>query len=242
VPSESPTFHNSYANVYGQPDWNVAFEDGTPVWDYFNDVWYLRKYPQKEIGLIAFSNGKNDGGIGWPQAVEFYRALQATRRPHIFVWGQSGHGQRAVLPVSLSDRYMPMDLRTDQSQPAFTGCSLDDDPGDGDPNRGDPAGQSNLYLFWETDEIVDRSDAWEMTVGLVDKAPQESCTVNITPRRVQQFKLAPGTRLHWSTKSLSEDREVQSGQVTVDELGLITLPQVMVGKGKHRIAVYSARK
>ena len=67
--------------------------------------------------------------IGWEQAAEFYRALQETRRPHIFVWGQSGHGQRARLPISLNDRHMPMDLRIDQSLPAFTNCSLDDDPG-----------------------------------------------------------------------------------------------------------------
>ena len=74
VPIQSPTFRSSYANVYGQPDWNVKFEDGTPAWDYFDDTWYLRRYPQAEIGLIAFSNGKNDGGIGWPQA------LHGTRR------------------------------------------------------------------------------------------------------------------------------------------------------------------
>ena len=175
-------------NVYGQPDWNVKFEDGTPVWDYFDDAWYLRKHPQAEIGLIAFSNGKNDSGIGWRQAVEFYRALQETRRPHVFVWGQQGHGQRAVLPISLSDRQMPMDLRTDQSQPAFTRCSLDDDPGDGEPQEGAPQGQSNQYLFWETADVVDTPDRWEMTVGLIDRAPQDSCTVDITPRRVQRFK------------------------------------------------------
>ena len=28
-------------------------------------------------------------------AAAFFRALQETKRPHIFVWGQSGHGQRA---------------------------------------------------------------------------------------------------------------------------------------------------
>jgi hypothetical protein len=237
VPQKSPTFHNSYANVYGQPEWNIAFEDGTPVWDYYSDVWYLRKYPQAEVGLIAFSNGKNDGGIGWPQAVEFYQALQETRRPHIFVWGQSGHGQRAQLPVSLSDRYMPLDLRTDQSQPAFTGCSLDGKPGRGDPQDGDPAGQCNLYLFWDTPNVVDRADAWEMTVGLVDKAPADSCTVDITPRRVQRFKPEPGTEVRWTNTSLRDKQAVQSGRAVVDQLGLITVPKVRVDKGKTRLAI-----
>ncbi len=237
IPAKSPTFKNSYQNVYGWPEWNIRFEDGTPVWDYFNDAWYLREYPQREVGLICFSNGKNDGGIGWEQAVEFYRALQDTRRPHVFVWGQRGHGQRAQLPVSLSDRYMPLDLRTDQSQPAFTDCSLDDDPGSGDPQDGDAEGQSNLYLFWQTEDVVDEPDGWEMTVALVDKAPRDDCTVDITPRRLQQFKPTPGTKVNWTNTSVTGNQEVQSGDAVVDELGLITLPGVRVEKGKNRIAI-----
>jgi len=235
IPLQSPTFRSSYQNVYGLPEWNVKFEDGTPVWDYFDDTWYLRKHPQAEIGLIAFSNGKNDGGIGWRQAVEFYRALQETRRPHIFVWGQQGHGQRAVLPISLSDRLMPLDLRTDQSQPALTRCSLDDDPGDGDPQHGAPQGQSNQYLFWETSDVVDTPDRWEMTVGLVDRAPQDSCTVDLTPRRVQRFKPQPGSQVRWTNRSLAAASDAFSGTALVDKLGLVTLPAVRIGKGKNRI-------
>ncbi len=237
VPLQSPTFRSSYANVYGQPEWNVKFEDGTPAWDYFDDTWYLRKYPKAEIGLIAFSNGKNDGGIGWRQAVEFYRALQETRRPHIFVWGQQGHGQRAVLPISLSDRDMPLDLRTDQSQPAFTRCSLDDDPGDGDPQHGTPQGQSNQYLFWDTSDVVDTQVGWEMTVGLIEGAPQESCTVDVTPRRVQRFKPSPGVQVRWTNRSLVHDSDTSSGTVAVDRSGLITLHAMNVGKGKNRITI-----
>jgi len=237
VPLDSPTFRSSYTNVYGRPEWNVKFEDGTPVWDYFDDTWYLRKYPQAEIGLIAFSNGKNDGGIGWRQAVDFHRALQETRRPHIFVWGQQGHGQRAVLPVSLSDRHMPLDLRIDQSQPAFTRCSLDDDPGDGDPQHGAPQGQSNQYLFWETLDVVDTPDRWEMTVGLIARAPQDSCQVDITPRRVQRFKPAAGTQVGWTNRDLANDGTTLSGTVAVDELGLISLPAAKVGKSKNRMTL-----
>jgi pimeloyl-ACP methyl ester carboxylesterase len=236
-PARSPGFKGSYVNSYGPPEWEIKMPDGTPVWDYFNDAWYLRKHPEKEIGLICFSNGKNDGGIGWPQAQEFYAALRDTRRPHIFVWGQSGHGQRAQLPVSLSDRHMPMDLRTDQSLPAFTGCSLDDNPGNGEPGDGDPKGQVNLYLFWETNDVVDRPDRWEMTVGLIDKAPQDDCRVNVTPRSLQQLKLKPGQKVKWTNAALVDNKTMQSGTAAADDLGLITLEKVRVTKGKNRIRV-----
>jgi hypothetical protein len=237
IPAKTPHFKGSYERVYGKASWNIKFEDGNSVWDHFSDAWYLREYPRKEIGLICFSNGKNDGAIGWPQAAEFYRALRDTRRPHVFVWGQSGHGQRARLPISLNDRSMPMDLRTDQSQPAFTGCSLDDDPGEGDPNNGDAEGQVNLYLYWETEDVVDQPDCWEMTVGLVEKAPQDTCTVDVTPRRVQEFKPIPGTKVKWTNTSISDGNPVQSGNAIVDELGLITLDEVMVTKGNNRLTI-----
>ena len=234
-PARSPHFKGSYERVYGKHEWDVRFEDGHSVWDHFNDAWYLRRHPEKEIGLISFSNGKNDGAIGWAQAVEFYRALQDTRRPHVFVWGQSGHGQRASLPISLSDRRMPMDLRTDQSLPAFSGCSLDDDPGDGDPKRGDPKGQVNLYLHWQTGDVVDRDDSWEMTVGLIDKAPEDRCTVDITPRRLQRFSPKPGQQVMWTNTSPGENKPIQAGRATADEHGLIQLEGVRVSKRGNRI-------
>jgi pimeloyl-ACP methyl ester carboxylesterase len=235
TPAESPTFKNSYANSYGEPEWQVKFEDGTPVWDHFDDTWYLRQYPEKEIGLITFSNGKNDNAIGWPQAAEFHRALQETKRPHVFVWGQAGHGQRATMPVSLGERVLPIDVRIDQTLPAFTHCSLDDDPGDGDPDHGDAKGQSNLYLYWETADIVERASLWEMTVGLIAKAPKNDGTVDITPRRCQQFRAKPGARLKW-TNSV-DGKALQRGEATADEHGLVTLEKVRVTKAKHRIRI-----
>jgi pimeloyl-ACP methyl ester carboxylesterase len=235
IPRQSPQFGESFAAVYGKSDWGVAFEDGTPVWDYFDDASYLRLYPQKEIGFITFSNGKNDGRIGWPQAVEFFRALQETKRPHLFIWGQDGHGQRASMPQAGGERVMPIDIRVNQSLPAFTRCSLDDNPGSGEPKDGDPAGQINLYLYWETKNIVDTPERWEMTVGLIDAAPKAVSTVDVTPRRLQAFSVSPGARLKWTNTSLQDRRVIQSGEAVADKWGLITLQNVVVSKAKNRI-------
>jgi pimeloyl-ACP methyl ester carboxylesterase len=237
VPGKSPQFKSSYEEVYGKPEWGVQFEDGTPVWDYFSDVWYLHRYPERDVGFITFSNGKNDGAIGWPQAVEFYRALQETRQPHLFVWGQEGHGQRATMPYAGGERVMPIAIRTNQSLPAFTHCSLDNNPGNGDPETGDAAGQINFYLYWDTESIVDRADRWEMTVGLIDQAPQDDATVDMTPRRRQQFKAQPGERLMWTNVSLGTKKTLQSGTIVVDKKGLVTLEKVLIGKKKNRITI-----
>ncbi len=236
VPSMSD-FRGSYEKNYGSVEYHVLFEDGTPVWDYYNDVWYLRNYPKHEIGYITFSNGKNDEGIGWTQAVEFYKALQETKRPHMFVWGQAGHRQRSLMPNSHDQSVMPIDMRTDQSLPAFTNCSLDDNPGNGDPSDGDPEGQVNRWLYWETADITDTPATWEMTVALMEEAPQETASVDVTPRRLQQFALQPGVVIEWTNKDVGTEHMIESGEAIVDENGLVTLEQISVGKHKNRLSL-----
>ena len=95
----------------------------------------------------------------------------------------------------------------------------------------------NLYLYWETDKVIDRVDRWEMTVGLVDQSPEERCTVDVTPRRVQQFKPEPGTVVRWTNVFLTGPGELQNGEATVDQNGLIRMSGVRVGKGKNRLAI-----
>ncbi len=236
IPEKSPTFKSSYASVWGPPDYNVKFEDGTPVWDYYNNAKYLYANPRKEIGFLTFSNGKNDGGIGWAQAVEFFRALQDTKRPHLFIWGQGGHGQRTIMPGNGNERVMPLDIRTDAALPAFTNCSLDDDPGNGDPADGDPSGQINRWLYWDDDSILDAKERFAITVALMDAAPAPDCIVDITPRRVQQFRFSPGTTLFWKNVD-NTGAAIQDGTVTVDADGLITLKKAIVSKSENKIMI-----
>lgn len=254
-PGNTPQFMGSYERVYGDKSWGIEFEDGSDVFEYYKDAAYLRKYPAKDVGFITWSNGKNDGGIGWPQAVEFYRAMQETRRPHIFVWGLSGHGQRATMPMEGGQRVMPIDIRLGQSLPAFTNCSLDDDPGKAvklgrpievtkgkeshkDPYDGDHAGQVNLYLYWETEDIVDTAEKWEITVGLAANAPEDRCTVDITPRRLQNFDPKPGKAYKWSNSVDGDpDWPGQEGKTVADKWGLVTIRGIIVGKKGNRIVV-----
>jgi len=240
-PARSPQFKGSYEEVYGLLDWKIKYQDGrTPAFDYFNDEWYLRRDPAHETPLICFSNGKNDGAIGWPQARDFWRALQDTRRPHVFVWGQAGHGQRAILPgPQPGERELGLDVRLDRTLPAFTRCSLDDNPGNGDPGDGDPKGQSNLYLYWDSDDgaITDEADKWALTLRLNQKAPKSECTVDVTPRRCRQFKPKAGARMRWTNTASADAREIQSGDVSADQWGLVTISQVRVSTGGNRLTI-----
>ena len=236
-PSNSPNFTSSYAQMYGPLEYDVLFEDGTKVWDYFNDIWFLNNNRDKDMGFLTFSNGKNDSAIGWEQAVNFYKALQETRQPHLFVWGQAGHSQRSVMPLTGEQQIMELDIRLDQTLPAFTQCSLDDNPGNGNQADGDESGQINRYLFWETDNIVDTQSDWKMIVALTSSAPDNTCFVNITPRRCQQFSPSPGSFINWKAEDLGSGI-IQEGTVQVDQWGLITLESIKVSKNKVKINIH----
>lgn len=237
VPGDTTVMKPAYEAVYGKPEYGVRFHNEVPVWDYYNDVWFLKNHPAVDMPFMAFSNAKNDPLIDWPQAVRFYEALQETRQPHLFVWGQEGHSQEAVMPLSGTPDSLPMDLAVNRSLPAFTRCSLDDVPGSGDPGTGDPQGQINGYLYWLTDTLTDTPRHWEITVGLTDAAPKGLCTADITPRRLQQFKVQRGMPVLWENRDLSTGKIIASGSVLPDADGLITLPQIQISKQLNRISI-----
>ena len=243
-PADSPQFTSSYERVFGDAAWKLPFQDRkTAAFDYFDDAAYVRREPGRDGPLIVFSNGKNDGAIGWAQARELWAALQETHRPHVFRWGLGGHGQRALLPgPDPGERELGVDIRLDRTLPAFTRCSLDADPGDGDPANGAAEGQSNLYLYWDTtpEKVVDEVGRWSLELKLGRKAPVATCTVDVTPRRCFQFRTPAGTKAKWKTLT-GEGEILQSGVVTADPWGLVTIPSVTVTTGGNRLWVESLR-
>jgi len=143
-----------------------------------------------------------------------------------------------LLPGSQpGERELGVDVRLDRSLPAFTNCSLDNNAGNGEPKDGDAEGQSNLYLYWTDKDAVDRPNEWALELRLNERAPKDTCTVDVTPRRPQQFKVKPGTKLAWSNVSVADRKEVQSGTVVTDQWGLVTVPKVQVGKAGNRLIV-----
>ena len=264
VPELSPQFRGSYEGSYGPRDAAVTMPDGrTSPWDWFSDVWWLRNNIKAETGFIMASNGKDDGGIGWRQAWEFARALQETRRPHLFNWGMSGHGTRTLVGANFD-----LDVRTDQSLPAFTNGTLDGNLGTGilktkeemeaernrlaeeatkagrDPKQvrvcptdGDPEGAFNAHLGWGTDDVVDTPGAWEMTVILKGSAPKDSCRVDLTPRRLQRFRTPAGAKFRYTVTDVAAGKVLAEGSAVADPYALVTLKQIPLVKGKNRVRI-----
>ena len=189
---------------------------------------YALADPKKETPFFQMHMGwgAHFTEMGWPSLPRFYRAMITARRPFVVHW---------------QARNRPS-IRRNQSVPALGNCSIDDMPGNGDRGHGGTFGaQINAYLTWDSKAIVDRSDRWEMTVILDNGAPLPECTVDITPRRCQEFKPRPGERFKWTNTSLADKKVAQSGRVTADKWGLATLRNVEVTHGKNRIRIQALK-
>jgi hypothetical protein len=212
----------------------VKTPDGSaPGWSLFDISWYLKQDPGKDIPFIVSlgPHGKDIGHsaeYGWQDDPKGYAALRDARQPFVANWGSG---------ISPKLRDMLFKMRWDKSVPAFSRCSLDNNPGNGDADDGDVIGQINGYLMWDYDTIVDAADKWEMTVTLTADAPAKVCVVDVTPRHRKAFNPRPGEKHRYTNTSLADNKVVQSGQLAVDEWGLVTIPQALVFKGGNRLVI-----
>lgn len=219
---------------------------GVDHWEWMNIARFVRENPTQELPFYVSLpySASHVGDIGPWAWQELYRALHQTKRAFTARWGNCWAGSP---PAGA----MAGKIKLHQSLPAFSNCSLDQNPGDGAfdvgavGSDGDPSGNINGYQFWQTHDIVDTPDRWEMTVYLYDgdrhgrgRAPAESCTTHLTPRRCQKFKARPGQTFQWSNTSLKENRVIQRSTVEADKWGLVTLEELIVSKGKNRIKIW----
>src|SRR5262249_8725568 len=92
--------------------------------------------------------------------------------------------------------------------------------------------------------FVDRSDRWETTLWLRDlstlwgPAPApESCTVDVTPRRLQALLVVPDSAYAYQVTRLGDGAVVQQGTLTGDGIGILTVPAVKVYREGSRLAI-----
>ena len=190
--------------------------------------------------------GKIDA-IGWLEKIAFYDSLSANKHGGFHFWSMTDHQQtfysspwQPSFPnFSFFTRY-----RTNLSYPAFSNCSINNNPGNGNPSNGDAIGSINGHLDWN-DNIVDLPNTWEITLRLKDLtttfgsdiAP-DSATTDVTLRRLQAFSVQPGRAIRWVNRR--NNMVVQQDSFVYDS-GLITIPGVKVYKDSSRLSITYSR-
>jgi len=208
---------------------------GIDQWEYMDLPKWIRENPTVELpywlcwpAYGAYPNHTigDFGFMPWP---EMLHAMASTKRAFAANWSTNGPGPLAPL------RALVPRIRLHQSLPAFTNCSLDHSPGDGDHADAQKGGGMNIYQLWEPETLVDEPGRWEITLRLRDDCPYPECTTDLTPRRCQEFKPKPGETFAWTVSAVG--KELQRGVAAADRWGLVTLKGLRLRKAKCRVTI-----
>ncbi|NLE37337.1 MAG: hypothetical protein GX621_04865 [Pirellulaceae bacterium] len=178
--------------------------------------------------LLTFSSQLDK----WSKGQEaFLRGLHDGRHAVVFAWGPWGH-------ANVYHRYHPaayefpwLSIRRDEAFPVFTNASSDDHYPGHLSIEPDQAGQVNALFRWKTLEDTPARFAIELRLVRPDELncpvemPEHS-TVDVTPRRLQQFRVDANGEYAWELRR--QGKVVASGTLRADAAGLLTVPRVTI--------------
>src|SRR5262249_19402982 len=186
----------------------------------------------EDMPFLGWAVGRRDGNHNWQEYIDMVKAMTANHHGFTFSWNDGGHseGPRAQGPIS---KYYPADkFARNRSYPALGNSSIDSKMGNGDKLDGDMVGGINLGFDWK--DVIDEKAKWSITLS--NELVKDEMTVDVTPRRCQQFKPRPGDQIRWTTSN------GDSGTVAADKWGLVTVSRINIKAGKATVLTLSASR
>ena len=88
----------------------------------------------------------------------------------------------------------------------------------------------------------DQPDLWSISlcavmVGSHECGSGKRQTVDITPRRVQNFVFVPGMRYDWKNVEVASGKIIAQGTVSADSMGLVTIKKFVVSPTGNRLII-----
>jgi pimeloyl-ACP methyl ester carboxylesterase len=220
----------------------LTLYNGTGVWDWQNHQQQLVARRGDDMAFISLAHGTLDEVIEWatqgqPGYAPFYQGLRAfsgltVNADHIWL-EFNGLGPNTVM-VDYQPFYGFTVIR-DETVPALTHAS--------GSSPVPPAGADaayNLNLEWSASwnawdgAPVDTMNQWQISLRTTDGMAQ---TVEVTPRRVQNFVVTPGGSYRWENRRVQDNELVASGLVVATEEGLLTVPDFAVSPTGNRLVI-----
>ena len=237
------TLRHSTDTMWGLVGSDLPTPQGLGIYERMNDDTLAALWEAAGMAPIIAYNGRYDITTGWAEKIGFYRAMDRHHQGGQFYWDERNHvsGYAAWAPQENTQELYK--YRTTESFPACSRMSLNDDPGDGHETSGDSVGTINGYIDW-TPPATDSVAIWSVRFELRDLhtlngtlvAP-DSGYVDVTPRRTQRFHPSPGQACAWRALG-GNGFTMQQGFVTVDPLGLVTVPGLKVYKTGTTLVIY----
>ncbi len=240
------TFNNfgTLEAMWGHPDDHIPTSDSLDTYERLDATWMLEQLgTERDFPVMVMFFGRYDSTMGWPEKIAFMEAAQEMRVGGSYFWDSSTHGFGGIREwsVEFAHRFLAYpQYRADRSYPAITDCSIDDDPGDGDPEQADSVGTIGGYVTWLPGSVIDEERHYEVAMGLVtqDSAivlPADTAHATVTLRRLQRFTVIPDTFYRFTNIDTTTGIVVQEGIVKPDSSGLLSVEGVYLTVNGHRL-------
>ena len=253
----SPIFQEQLVQLWGEQSDNLPIKNGGPhsedisfygvdgfvdvgVWDWMDHQKQLVERRGDTFAYLMTSHGKRDTTIDWQtQGKPMIQAYTSANTGFSAEYaGDNGHAWTGFSAVVhslfglLFDEELDWRYPLNLSYPAIQNAS-----GSGSVTPADTGDDLyNLNIEWATPQtpfdasIVDLPNRYEISLRTITRngvaaVPQ---TVNITPRRTQQFDVNAGQQCVWTTSDNNGVQTDDSGIVTVDEDSLATVTGITI--------------
>ncbi|WP_425617749.1 prolyl oligopeptidase family serine peptidase [Anatilimnocola sp. NA78] len=166
----------------------------------------------------------------WSKDHDLFAKAMNERKYQLFMyWGPFGHANNHANILKVNDLINSFDwlsVKKNEAYPVFTNASTNDPlPWPADLGSKKP-GQINAFFRWKN--VSDTQAAAEMSLFLTKPSdlktsftiPAEA-TADVSLRRLQWVKIAPGQTVKWKFGSAS-------GEAKADATGLVTVPQLKI--------------
>ena len=245
----------------GPNGWADHLQDhnGESVWDWQNHLNTIREQSGMEVAPLSLAWGIEDIVMDWPtQGRPSFEALNASRQ----CWGASisndGHHDQSYRGLLPNYVYLPgsgpfwgLQARNTETIPGLSDASANPPlpPPDNPPAVPGDFISFNATIRWAASwdpwdaPPVDEPERWEMSLCAIYSATSGCGTgivqsIDVTPRRVQQFKIRPAQFYRWENWRLSDATLYDAGIIAVQANGLLTIPDAVIFPQGSRLVLF----
>jgi predicted peptidase len=246
-----PTSLDLPVEIKGKHAQKIAQYSGQSVWDWQNAQLQMTQRMGDEMAYLATAHGDADIYVEWwNQGEPWYHIMQNTARRGGSGWTQNngGHDWMNFKGTNLNWGWLTnqgeqWNFKKNYSFPAFTHLSS---------NTWTHHNLNVQYACpWNyafQGEIIDTPTDWSVLLKMADNPSfasnfnplqVDSATVDVTPRRLQQFHTAAGKAFSWNYKDDASGAILASGNLVADAFGLVTIPNLKLKKTARRLSIHA---